>query len=239
LPLISKVKNSTPQQQAAFGIDFAALAAEISRLQTELNERSVELRVNRVAFAEEVLDKERELKERFLAAYAAGVDGELLLAGLADEQGPYKRGEFQREKLRSPTLPMELREQVDHAKALAGDLIKKSELLFVGLHWWRRGRYGRGTEGNGLLKPAEALRKLQAQLALFMPRVSPAPSDPLKGGRPTPDYDRRHHWTWAWEDRKFTTSPTSSSSSQSSSTSQTSVNLGGKHFDGWVDGHFY
>ena len=233
-PLIPKVKNPTPAQKAAFSIDFAKLQADIQTLHRDLNERTIELRVNRVVFALNLLESSTDLTQRFLAAYAVGIDGELLHAGFKNFTG-----QFQREKLRSPTLVTELRSNVDHGKELAGDLIKKSELLFTGLHWWRRGRYGRGPEGNGLLKSAAALANPNAQIALFMPRVSPVPTDPAKGGKQSPDHDRRHHWTWAWEDRQFETVGAGSSSNSSTQVSTQNRDISKGHFDGHVDGTFY
>jgi len=233
-PLIAKVKNPTAAQKAAFAIDFAKQQSEIVQLQQDLNERAVELRLDRIQFAKRVLEESKDLKQRFLAAYAVGVDGEILLLGFQNY-----RGQFQRERLRSPTLTADLRIDIDHyGKELAGDLVKKSELLFAGLHWWRRGRYGRGPEGNGLLKSEEALANPAAQIALFMPMVTPAPTDPMKGGQQSPDYDRRHHWTWAWEDRQFETVGTGSTTSKNSNVTGTqNKNLG--HWDGVIDGRFY
>lgn len=232
-PLIAKVKNPTPAQQAAFAIDFGKHHTEIVQLHRDLNERGVEFRIQRVEFALNVLEDARDIKQRMLAAYAAGVDGELLYQIVHNY-----RGQIGREKLRSPTLATELRGNVDHCKELAGDLIKKSELLYAGLHWWRRGRYGRGPEGNGLLKSEEALADPAAQIALFMPQVTPAPTDPAKGIPFSPDYDRRHHWTWAWQDRQFeTVGSGGSSSSKTSLVNAQNKSLG--HFDGHVEGRFY
>ena len=42
------------------------------------------------------------------------------------------------------------------------DLLEKSRLLYTGLHWWLRGRYGKGTDGFGLLKSPAAMKSEQA-----------------------------------------------------------------------------
>jgi len=232
-PLIDRVKNPTPAQKAAFALDFAAQQREIAALHQDLNERGLELRLDRIEFAKRILEESKDLKQRFLAAYAMGVDGEILYQGFKNY-----RGVFQRERLRAPQLTETLRIDIDHyGKDLAGDLVKKSELLFAGLHWWRRGRYGRGPEGNGLLKSQEALRNPAAQIALFMPMFTPEPTDPMKPGRQSPDYDRRHHWTWAWEDRQFDSQATGSTSTSRNVVSTENRSLG--HFDGNVEGQFY
>ena len=233
-PLIAKVKNPTPGQEAAFAIDFVKYQGEAQELQRDLNERAIELRVNRIAFALKLLEGKNDLKERFLAAYAVGVDGEILIQGLKND-----KVRFRRENLSSPTLADELRASVDRGKTLAGDLIKKSELLFAGLHWWRRGRYGRGSELHGLLKPEAALKNPAAQIGLLMPRTSPEPTDPAKGGRPSPDFDRRHHWTWAWEDRQFETVGTGSHTSEPVTKLVSTETQRMRHWDGIVDDRFY
>jgi len=234
-PLIAKVKNPTAGQKAAFALDFVQRQSDIAQLDRDLNERALELRLDRIEFAKRVLEESKDLKQRFLAAYAIGVDGEILLLGFKNF-----RGNFQRERLRSTTLTSTLRADIDHyGKELAGDLVKKSELLFAGLHWWRRGRYGRGPEGNGLLKSEAALHNPAAQIALFMPMVTPEPTDPMKPGRQSPDYDRRHHWTWAWEDRQFETHASGSSTSSPTSRVVGSETKRLGHWDGFVEGRFY
>jgi len=41
-----------------------------------------------------------------------------------------------------------------------------------------------------------------AQLTLLMPKKPPLPTPlPAANGRSVPDFDRRHHYTWTWENR--------------------------------------
>ncbi len=218
--VVTKARSTTPADKAIFATNYQQTFDRIKAIHQELNERAVELRVARVKFAVQVLAESKDVKERFFAAYAVGIDGELLLNGFKEHQGA-----FGRPALNNPGYEEALRSDVDRGKKLAGDLVKKSHLLFAGMHWWRRGRYGRGPEMNGLLKSNEAQTNLAAQIPLLMPRESPVPVDPAKNPfQQTPDYDRRHHYTWAWQTRQFSVVGTGSNSSSYSNTStQTST----------------
>jgi hypothetical protein len=213
--VVAKAKNATPADKAIFATRFSDITTKIQTIHRELNERGVELRVERVKFAVNVLKESKDIKERFFAAYAVGIDGELLMNGFKEFPGP-----FIRPNLSSPGYVEALGSDMDRGKKLAGDLVKKSQLLFAGMHWWRRGRYGRGPELNGLLKSKAAQTNLAAQIPLVMPRESPVPIDPAKNPlHQVPDFDRRHHYTWAWQTRQFSMVGTGSSVSSSSSNS--------------------
>ena len=216
--IIAKAKNATAADKAIFATKFPDITTRIRTLHRELNERGVELRVERVKFANKVLAESKDVKERFFAAYAVGIDGELLKQGFKEFAGT-----FTRPSLNTPGYAEAVTSDVERGKSAAGDLVKKSQLLFAGMHWWRRGRYGRGPELNGLLKSKAAQTNLAAQIPLIMPRESPVPIDPAKNPlNQVPDFDRRHHYTWAWQTRQFSVSSTSSSNSSSSSTQATS-----------------
>lgn len=221
----SKSKTADDAQQEILGTSFRSFDGKIKSLERDMEERSLEMRVNRLDLALEVLSTASGLKEKFFAAYAIGIDGEFLLAGF--KQG----GVFQRPALQNDQLVAELERKVQRGKILAGDLLDKSRALFIGLHWWRRGRYGRGPEGGGLLKSAAATKSFEASVPLYMPGQSPVPTDPMKQGQQqVPDYDRRHHYLWAWEDRQFQLTGTG----QQSSTSSQEI---GRHSTG--DFYFY
>ena len=132
LKVIAKAKNASAADKALFAIDFDQLTGQIKQVRQELSERGVELRVARVKFAIGVLTESKDVKERFFAAFAVGIDGELLLSGFKEHVG-----NFGRPTLNAPGYVEALRSDVDRGKELAGDLVKKSELLFAGMHWWR------------------------------------------------------------------------------------------------------
>lgn len=233
--IVRGAKKGSALQKRLLECDFADLAAKIETTRQELNERGVELRVARVAFALRVLAESQDIKERFFAAYAVGIDGALLLAGFKQHPQP-----FGRETLNAAGYVAELESQVQRGTQLAGDLVKKSELLFAGMHWWRRARYGRGPEFFGLVKNATALASLESQVALLMPRVAPTPVDPAKNpAAQVPDCDRRHHYTWAWQTREFAAMSRGSSitSIPNYATSSRSIELNA--IDGVANGRFY
>jgi hypothetical protein len=209
LPL-AKAKPATDEQKEILATSFRTYDEAIAELERDMGERALELRLTRLDLALEMLAADAGLKEKFLAAYAIGIDGEFLLAG-------FKAGgtAFRRPALQNANLPKELAAKLEKGKNLAGDLLDKSRNLFVGLHWWRRGRYGRGPEGMGLLKSVAATKSFEASVPLMMPVNSPVPTNPTQtGSQQVPDYDRRHHYAWAWEDRQFQNTLSTQSSSQ-------------------------
>ena len=219
--VVAKAKNATAADKAIFAKKFPDITAKIRTVHRELNERSVELRVERIKVANKVLRESKDIKERFFAAYAVGIDGELLINGFKENPGP-----FVRPNLSSAGYVASLQSDVEQGQKLAGDMVKKSQLLFAGMHWWRRGRYGLGPELSGLLKSAAAQTNLAAQIPLNMPRVTPVPIDPMKNPLyQIPAFDRRHHYTWAWQTRQFQMTGTGSSSSSSSSTQATTSSI--------------
>ena len=53
----------------------------------------------------------------------------------------------QREQLaQDETLLATVEDKVRSARESAGDLTKQARLLYLGMHWWMRGRYGQGPE---------------------------------------------------------------------------------------------
>ena len=183
-------------------IDFAGLLSKLQARRQELDERETELRIFRLGLAREVLSNPQISKERILAAYAWQVDSVLV-----DEffvQNKARRGQFARPDLNEPDVPRMASADAQQCRRLAGDLTQKSQALFMGLHWWLRGRYGLGPEVYGLAKPAAALKSPEMLFALYMPEEPPKPTNPIvdtSAKSAAPLFDRRHHYWWAWEDR--------------------------------------
>lgn len=222
-------RRLTEQDRESIGSISADLVSSVGRRQREMKELEMEVRLQRLAHSVSVLQQPDSTKERFLAAYAAGFDARILKNFLepqsraAESRGRARRtsgpdldtdetreptAKFLREALNRPGLKDEIEQQARQAEESAGDLVQKTENFFHGLHWWMRGRYGAGPELGGLAKSAVALQHPQALVWLFMPAETPAPT-PLAasaGGTnrmPVPAVDRRHHYTWAWEDRRL------------------------------------
>ena len=226
-------KGTAPQ--AASATPFAEARETVVRMYRELDERAFEMRLRRIAIALQTLETSADIGERFLAAYAISVDGEQLQMQLkAPRSQPYERP-----ALNAPELPARVKSQIERSQMLAGDLILKARQLFAGLHWWRRGRYGRGPEHFGLVKFAAALNNPAVNIALVMPLEAPTPADPaMTDGPASPDYDRRHHAWWSWENAKFESQVVDSKSSNVRELSDVKFRTLG-HFDGFVGDRFY
>lgn len=195
-------KSLSEAQRELVATDFKSIFEELSVTRRELEERELELRIARLDMAVDVLAESKDGKERFFAAFAVDFDGQLL-AEIFSPDRKDDEDRFLRAGLNNERLAGYVRGQTARGQELAGKLLVKSRLLFNGLRWWTRGRYGRGPEAGGLLKSPAALRSLEAQVALYMPQRTPRPTDPLQPGARVPDYDRRHHYLWAWEDRQL------------------------------------
>ena len=131
---------------------------------------------------------------------------------------------FHRAALTSPDLANEVATLARHAQEAAGPLADKAERFLAGLELWLRGRYGWGPDVGGLAKSSAALEQPELLQQVSMPenlltladekeqpkqegagRRTEAPSTKTeKKPRKTPTCpDRRHYYTWGWEDRKL------------------------------------
>ncbi|HEY2249446.1 MAG TPA: hypothetical protein VGH74_00250, partial [Planctomycetaceae bacterium] len=134
---------------------------------------------------------------------------------------------FQRAALAGPDLGNDVATLGRRAADAAGPLGDKAERFFAGLEFWLRGRYGWGPDVGGLAKSNAALQQPQLLHQVYMPdnlltladEETESPKPPASGRRPetppriakkgkaTPTCpDRRHHYTWAWEDRRLVSS---------------------------------
>ncbi len=191
----------------AFETDFAEWLADVRRRVKDVEERTIEMRIARLHKTVDVLSYPRLSTERFLAAYAADTDLRLIKEFVSrSAQEKRKRGSYDRKLLNQQGVFDAAENDGRRAAELAGDLTTKANLLAAGLHWWLRGRYGRGPDAMGLAKSVAAMDWPQAQLALYMPPDMPKPTNPKTidaGELPIPRFDRRHHYWWAWEDRRL------------------------------------
>ncbi len=185
----------TAEVQEVFRADFAKLAEELSHLQRELELRTVRLRLARLEYSHHVLNSVKDLKDRFLAAHVVDVDGELVVEAL-DRSTAVGGAEV------DPAFRERVVQLRDEGRRAAGeDLIAKSRALFTGLHWWYRGRYGRGPDGGGLLKSQQAMATPEGQFGLYMPIVPPNPAEDLGQNSQTAVVPRRHFYLWQFETR--------------------------------------
>lgn len=194
----------------ALDVDFLECHRRLEKIYDDLQQRKIELRVNRCEFAYNLLKSGGSFIDRLQAAYWLDLDGELITSFFSQPTHPIR---VTRAKLQDPNLANQIRTKVEFVRREYGDTVTRGQWLFVGLHFWLRGRYGAGTDGYGLLKPVSAIDSDQAAFGLFMPVDPPIPSDPLalnsdNSYQPPiqiPTVDRRHHYIWMYEYRQFFT----------------------------------
>ena len=195
--LTLNLKSVSDEQLTAMDIDFETLGDETSQLAKDLQEAKVELRIRAVAKAADVIQNSSDFRQRLRAAYVIDFDGRRLIEVLRAENRP----DFSRPELDQKNLLASIETYVRLARESAGDLITKSRLLYHGMHWWMRGRYGLGPDGFGLLKSVSSLKSPLAQFPLYMPTTKPVPTAPPRGSYSVPRFDRRHHYIWMYEYR--------------------------------------
>lgn len=233
--------------------DASAALPDIQSAAEVLDELDAELRLERLDRGLAALKEPELTEERFLAAWSTLQDAEVLTAFLKDQQAGTGPRRLRREKLRQPGLAEEIQAKAEQARQLSGDLARKARHFFEGLHWWRRGRFGRGPDLGGLAKSAAAVETPGGLVWLYMPAEPPlpdperesrdvavesgtgsagasggnlpisfqGPSDRTRVQTPQPPVERRHHYTWAWEDRRII--PTSSGGSGDQTTNVSGI----------------
>jgi hypothetical protein len=197
-----KAKAKGNDATAVLQTDWSRIKADLAWLRERFVQRDRDLRVARLALADRILTESRDVGERLRAALAVDMDGEGVPASLAKDSQV------------SAEVRQKVADTVAHARKAAGpELLQKSRLLFTGLHWWLRGRYGMGTAGGGLLKDTTALTSPEAMFGLLMPIQPPIPT-PSAVREPVPLVDRRHHYLWQFETRELVGNRIKNSTSQ-------------------------
>jgi hypothetical protein len=192
-PTAKKYKPRKNEVEDHQGMQTAwdALRADLVTMRTELTRHDRDARISRLSLADKVLTNSKDVEQRLLAALAIDLDGDTLPQQLS------------KDKSASESQTRAVKQTIDHARKMAGrELMQKSRLLFTGLHWWTRGRYGVGTAGGGFLKDVSALRSPAAQFGLMMP-IEPQVPTGANAREQVPLVDRRHHYLWRFETRQI------------------------------------
>ena len=183
-----------PIDRDKLSFDFVSARNQVideneSRLNHELA-----LRVARVHLAKNVLDNSAKLDQRLQAAFAMDQD----LKIIRDFVEQQRKGLFPR--VPPPNLDL-IEQTVVSAERANQELFITANQFFTGLHWWIRGRYGKGIAANGLLKGEYVKKNPAAGFALSMPRNPALPTDPFAkdNSERSPYVARRHENTWSWE----------------------------------------
>ena len=183
-----------PVDRDRLSFDFVSARNQISKENESRLKHEMALRVARVRLAERVLDNSPELDQRLQAAFAIEQDLKII-RDFIDQQ---RKGLF----LKVPTPNLDLVEQTFLSEQKENpQLFTMANQFFTGLHWWIRGRYGKGVTANGLLKGEYVKKNPAAGFALSMPRNRSLPIDPFSedNSERSPYVARRHENTWSWE----------------------------------------
>src|SRR3569623_15234 len=207
-----EAERLTDQQRELVNKDYQALSKRIEQVATDLAEHETALRINRLSLSTNILEQPDLSRERKYAAYYWQVDVARIEANLEASRGRQrKETQFSLAELNDSDRRLRVVKSGKIAQHLAGLLGPIAAWLFDGMFWLYRGRYGSGSAVFGLAKSEEAAAVPAAQFALYMPPDRELePSDPTKVLRfdeSTPRYDRRHHYWWAWEDRRLAVGP--------------------------------
>lgn len=199
------VRRASDAEKAILETAFDSEANKLTEAFRELEERKTELRIQRIELALHKLITSEDRREKLDAAYVASHDGELVKEFFAKLDAQRKQGKpisLRRPGLQGKELEAEVAELTDTALKAAGKLAEKGRLLYTGIHWWLRGRYGRGSDGGGLLKPRNAIRSPQDMFRLYMPEQLYG-FDKSQASQLQAPIDRRHHYVWAFEPRRI------------------------------------
>lgn len=208
--------------------EFGKLAESFQATFGELEQRVAEARFIRFERSALTLRSEKSFGEKFLASMSLQLDAESLIWFLQNYQP-------ERARLQRPDFANQVKDVLKEMMEAEPEIIEKAHLFRTGMHWWLRGRYGRGVEFGGLLKSQNvffvernrrgAVRRAKnlnyaALNALYMPRERPEPNFELTtlkpigaGGNGPSHYSRRHYYTWALEDRPIVTTVSTKESS--------------------------
>ena len=186
--------NVKPVDRGRLSFNFLEAREQILAENKRRVEVELALRVARVRLAKRIIDETNDLQQQLLAVFA--MDQDLKIINDFVEQ--QRQGLFQ--LIDEPDID-QINRTVKEAQQKAPRLFRDAERLFTGIHWWIRGRYGKGSVANGLLKGAYVKNNPAAGFALNMPRNRPLATDPFKNeaSQGSPYVARRHENTWAWE----------------------------------------
>lgn len=243
-----RVSDENAGKLAEFN-DFKAYSTRLKSAYQDLEERQLEFRLDRMALAKQVLSDTDKYLGKLQATFGAQQDIQTFRNLFASRENgdDNARQTFARARLKDGQLAANVEDMAKQLDALSHDYKRQAELLFRGIHWWMRGRYGRGPEQNGLLKNVQVVTNDGLLFPLFIPENMQKPPFELvrnpawgvsdENGNTAddvkpyvamksedgikPDYARRHHHGWMFEYRRGFRSVNSSSQLVDSITTDT------------------
>jgi hypothetical protein len=181
-------------ERKALSFDFQAVRQTIEAEVEKRLTREMSLREQRIELALGILGGSKPLKERLQAAFALDQDVKIMRVFVEQQ----RQGDFA--GVPAPKLG-EHEGAVAIARRTHQELFRSADQLYTGLHWWLRGRYGKGIAANGLLKGVHVKKVPALGFALRMPRDRAKASDPfaVENELASPYVGRRHEYIWSWE----------------------------------------
>ena len=190
---------------------FQTAAESFATAKKQAIEKEAILRLQRVNTAAEAMLNPGDFETDFVSALFVEQDAVALEFFFENTNAP------DAEELSQPGLVETTIATIVDIRNSGSSVVEKAKLLSQGLQAWKRGRYGVGALGNGLLKASLFPNSKNSQRAaqtsddsLRMPENAIAISQFL-GSDSGPGYDRRHYYTWDLEYRPLLRSYGSSS----------------------------
>ena len=182
---------------------FQAAGKSFAMMSKETAEKEAVLRLQRLnAAAESLLKPAGDFEKNFVSALFFEEDVAALDSFFKTAKSP------DAEELKQPDIVETTKNTISKVRGSGNPTIEKAGLLSMGLHQWKRGRYGFGALGNGLLKSLkdqDSRTRLPVE-ANVCPRRMPANPTAISqylGEDSGMGYDRRHYYTWDLETRNL------------------------------------
>lgn len=185
---------------------FQNAAQSFSAAKKSALEKEAVLRLRRFSNGAKILmEKQGDFETRVVAALFLEEDINELEAFFASNS------QFDAPELNEPDLFETTQETINAVRSSKSPEIEKAGLLAQGLYQWRRGRYGMGTTGNGLLRSKPISNRPWRRFRAFQPGPVLMPENPaviseFLGSDSGDGFERRHYFTWDLEYRPLTRS---------------------------------
>jgi len=190
---------------------FQTAAESFAAVKKQAVEKEAILRLQRLNTAAKALRNPTDFETDFVSALFIEEDATALDVFFKNADA------LDAKELNQPGLVQSTLATIMDVRNSGSPVVEKAKLLTKGLVQWKRGRYGIGALGKGLLKanspPNKRLGAAQtSDDSLRMPETTLAISQFL-GSDSGSGYDRRHYYTWDLEERRLFRSYGSSSKS--------------------------
>ena len=194
------VKKLSEKQLEFLNADYLSQLKAIKDAAANLKEGDLEFRIYRMEDAVRTLsNNESKSVDKLDAAFAIEQDSVVFNQAVKFHKG--NNTWFKRPNLKDESLVSSVNSLMISGRKYGGDWQAKASLLKLAIHWWQRGRFGKGPENQGLLKSRMALKNEQEMFRLIMPVKMPKAVDPAKN-RVVEYFPRRHLYNWATEYNK-------------------------------------